>query len=169
MKIIVIGESSSGKSVFADRLGKILSIPVTHLDEVMDFLGRENKDSINNFIEEEVKKENWIIDGNAFTKDKSKRVYATDVVFVFNLNPFVSIHRHIWRFLKLKLTNEKRVGRNSSELDLIYFIPYIFFKFPKRKAEAVMLAKNLGKRIIMINNTREADDFISFKIKTLSK
>ena len=161
MKIIVIGDISSGKSTFANKLGRILQLPVIHLDETMDSIGRKNKDAIRNFIEEEIKKENWIIEGNAFTKDKNKRIYVTDVVFVFNLNPFISMYRHFLRYLKINFKNETRLGSSYSKLNLFYYIPYIFLKFPKRKREAVFLAKSLGKKVIAINNFSEANTFIS--------
>ena len=164
MKIIVIGDISSGKSTFASKLGEALQLPVVHLDEIMDSIGRTNKDAIKNFIDKETKKESWIIDGNAFTKDKNKRIHIADVIFVFNLNPFISMYRHFLRYVKINYKNEKRLGSTYSKLNLSYYIPYIFFKFPKRKKDAISLAKSLNKKVIMINNYSEANYYISNKI-----
>ena len=164
MKILVIGEIASGKSTFAHKLGERLSLPVIHLDEMMDSVGRRDKDGVRKMIEQEIQNEDWILDGNAFTKDKDKRIRAADVIFVFSLNPFVSLYRHFCRYLKTKFTDEKRVGGKFSRLNIAYFVPYIFFKFPKRKQAAILLARSQDKKIFEINSFSEADDFISNKI-----
>ena len=59
MKILVIGDSAGGKSTFAKKLGKKLSLPVIHPDEVMDLIGREDKESIQQFIKNEIKKKDY--------------------------------------------------------------------------------------------------------------
>lgn len=161
MKIMIIGDSASGKSTFATTLAKKLYIPVIHIDEINDFIGRDKPNEIKEKIEEEIKKDNWIFDGNGFTKDKTSRIKNTDIVFVFNSNPFLTLLRHIIRYIKIKYNKEKRVGSNNLKLNLKYFIPYIFFKFPKRKEEAVNLAKSLNKKIYIFNNKKDATNFLS--------
>ncbi len=157
MKVLIIGDSASGKSTFALALSKKLSLPVIHLDEKMDTLGRNDKDSIRKFIETEIAKENWVIDGNAFMKDKEARIRAADMIITFDFNPLVSFFNHIKRYLKLRTRIEKgRVGSANASLNLRYFIPYIFIKFPKRKREAISLAHSLGKKVVVFRSRADA-------------
>jgi adenylate kinase family enzyme len=160
MKIIIIGSVASGKSTFANNLSESLSLPVIHLDEVMDIIGRSNKQAISDFIEVEINKDNWIIDGNAFTKVKNKRIETCDIVFVFNKNPFKSIYRHVLRYLK----KESAIGCIRYKLHIYYDIRYIFFIFPKLKREAITLAKSMGKKIITFDNLSDANEFLRSNI-----
>src|SRR3990172_3648958 len=95
MKIMIFGDTASGKSIFADRLGKKLSPPVIHLDELMDQIGRE-----------------------------------------------------------------KRIGSKNYKLNLEYFIPYIFIKFPRRREKAAKLAESFGKNTVYFHNFSELEQYL---------
>lgn len=164
---MVIGDSASGKSSFAKSLGQKLNIPVIHIDEINDSIGRNNPDKIQNTIRKEANKNDWIFDGNGFTKDKTYRLNKTDIIFVFNSNKFVTLWRVFYRHLKIKLGKEKRIGSLSEKFSLKYFIPYIFFKFPRRKQEAVSFARKLNKKIFIFNNKKEAWIFLEKRIKEI--
>ncbi len=160
MKILVIGDSASGKSTFASKLAAKLSLPVVHLDEIMDSMGRTNKESIRFLIESEIAKQDWIMDGNAFTKDKEGRIRAADLIIAFDFHPLKSLVNHILRYLKLFFGVEKRTGSSNVSLNLRYFIPYIFLKFPKRKKEAIGLARSLGKEVVIFRTRTSSDTYL---------
>lgn len=65
-RIIIIGWSGSGKSTFAQRLGKKLNIEVIHLDKIYHLPGWQQMDSdkFREIVSDLVKKEEWIIDGH---------------------------------------------------------------------------------------------------------
>lgn len=158
---MVIGDSASGKSTFARSLGLKLSLPVIHLDEIMDSFGREDKNSITTYVQGEVVKDNWIIDGNAFTKDKEERILAADLIIAFDFNPFISLFNHIKRYVKLKIGVQKvRIGSSNTSLNLKYFIPYIFVKFPKRKQSSISFAESLGKEVLIFKNRMGALQYL---------
>ena len=157
---MIIGDIASGKSTFAKQLGEKLSLPVLHLDEVMEVMGRTNRDAIGAFIRKEAGKSDWIIDGNAFTKDKRYRIERADTMIVFSARPIVTFGRHLLRWWRMKTSRESRVGAQDSRLNLRYYVPYIFRLFPKRKQEAIDYALSLKKRVIMINGVKDAEQFI---------
>ncbi len=161
MKIMIFGDSAGGKSTFAEKLGKVLNIEVFHLDMLMGQLGKENKDKILKTIKNIIGKESWIIEGNAFTKDKTMRIEAADCIYIFHNNRIKAFSNHLKRYLKIKFGIEIRSGSNNTKLNLKYFIPYIFVDFPKRKQNAINFAEGLKKKIVFINNFKEADKIIN--------
>lgn len=159
MRIMIIGDIASGKSTFAKKLGARLTLPVLHLDEVMETMGRTNRDAIGTFIRKEADKNDWIIDGNAFTKDKTYRIERADTMIVFSARPMVTFFRHCFRWWKMKTNKELRIGAQDSRLNLRYYIPYIFRLFPKRKQEAIDYALSLKKKVIIINNLKDTEQY----------
>lgn len=168
---MIIGDSASGKSSFALKLGDRLAIPVFHIDKINEKFGRDNSLEIQKEIIELTEKPDWIFDGNGLTKDRDERIKKCDLLIVFDCNPFITLFRQIVRYLKIKIGKEKRLGSDHIKLNLQYFIPYIFLKFPKRKKEAIELAKSLKKKIILVKNRKAADTLLNsvydqFGIKT---
>jgi len=163
MKIMIFGDTASGKSSFAETLAGIENVPVVHLDRIMDGIGREDRRRIGEYIKKEAAKPNWIIEGNAFTKDPDYRIQRADTIYVFDFNRFVTLANHIGRYIKLRIHKEIRKGSDSSDLNLKYFIPYILLKFPPRKREALRLAKSQGKEIVIFKSYKDIDTFFSKK------
>ncbi|GEM_PF-4311213 len=168
MRIMIIGDIASGKSTFATRLGAACSLSVLHLDEVMENMGRENRGAIGEFIRKEANKDDWIIDGNAFTKDKTYRIERADTIIVFSARPIVTFCRHVFRWWRMKTNKELRVGAQDSRLNLRYYVPYIFRLFPKRKQEAIDYAASLKKRIIIINGFQNVDEYLNVLTQSIN-
>lgn len=161
MKIMIFGDSGAGKSTFAKKLGEQLGHEVLHLDEIMEKMGREDKAAIGNFIAAETAKATWIMDGNAFTKDKYARIAAADLVIVFDINRFKALASHIMRYIKLKTGLQKTAtGGHSTKLNLPYYVPYILWQFPGRKKEAIDRVKKAGKPMAFVKNHKQADAII---------
>lgn len=158
MKIMIFGDSGAGKSTFAQKLGKHISVDVIHLDEVMEKLGRQDKAAIGAYIAAETSKAKWIMDGNAFTKDKHARIAAADLIIVFDINRFKALASHIVRYIKLKTGIQKAAaGGHSTKLNLPYYVPYILWQFPGRKQEAIERATKSGKPMMFVKSHRQAD------------
>lgn len=161
MKIMIFGDSGAGKSTFAKRLGERTKHDVLHLDEVMEKMGREDKAAIGKYIEAEATKASWIIDGNAFTKDKHARIAAADLVIVFDINRFKALASHIARYVKLKTGMQKvAAGGHSTKLMLPYYVPYILWQFPGRKQQAIDRVKKAGKPVRFVKSHKEADKLL---------
>jgi adenylate kinase family enzyme len=160
MKIVIIGDAATGKSTFAARLGSILNLSVIHLDELMFEIGKKDKKAITEGIKSEVDKKSWIIEGNAFTKDPDYRIKNADKIYVFDFHRVRSFFNHLKRSTRIKLGLEKPKGGNTGYLNLKYYVPYIFTKFPKRKYSAVELARAHGKKIIVFRSRKEVNKYL---------
>lgn len=161
MRIMIIGDSASGKSTFALKLGKKIGVDPWYLDVEMDKLGRRNRRQIGELIRNYVDShKDWVIEGNAFTKDKTYRLEAADMVVVFNPIRLVTFYRVVRRYLRQKMGKESRIGSTDTSLDLGYYIPYIFWQFPRRRKAAEAYTRGLDKKLIQVNNYRTADQLI---------
>ena len=86
-RILVIGGNGSGKSTFSKKLGEKTGLPVVHLDKIFwrgnwEYISREEFDVL---LENELKKEEWIIDGN-FERTLEERMKFCDTVFYFDFS-----------------------------------------------------------------------------------
>lgn len=157
---MIFGDTASGKSSFAEKLARIENLPVLHLDRIMDDIGRNDRRGIGEHIKDAASEPKWIIEGNAFTKDADYRIKQADRIYVFDFSRFATLANHLRRYVKIRGRKETRKGSDSIELNLRYFIPYIFIKFPPRKRRALQLAQSQGKDIVVFRRYRDIDRYL---------
>lgn len=101
-RVLVIGCSGAGKSVFAHRLGEMSGLPVIHLDKVYWRAGWKEPDSgewrqaVTKLIAEPC----WILDGN-FGSTLEMRLQHADTVFFFDTprwHNLTGVLRRTWRY-----------------------------------------------------------------------
>ena len=88
MKIVIIWDSASGKSIFGHRLAKKIGIPVYHTDLIR--INPTGEEMWNKFVQQEIskliQKQEWIIEWNALRADPEQRIKEADQVFLFDFN-----------------------------------------------------------------------------------
>ena len=134
--ICIIGNSSTGKSTFAQQLGKKLQLPICHLDQLAHYpnsdwkprpkqeLQNEHSSFLNNNI-------HWIIEGNySFLMDE--RFTQGSIVFWFNFNRTTSLLQYLRRCF---YADEKRAGNlpGATSQFSLKMIRHILFIAPKNK------------------------------------
>lgn len=105
-RIALFGLPGSGKSTFADRLGKILNIPVHHLDRhffVENWKERDRQEFLS-IQQTMVDQECWIIEGNSIAS-LEMRFARADVVIYFHFTRFVCL----WRVFKRLFIHDKTI------------------------------------------------------------
>ena len=96
-KFALIGLPGSGKSTFAAKLGRILSIPVHHLDRHMFEPDGKKRDK-QEFIEIQkaiLDEDAWVVEGCSFSTFEMRFAKA-DVLIYFHFSRFICI----WRLFK---------------------------------------------------------------------
>ncbi len=85
-KIIVIGCSGSGKSVFSRSFASVTNIPLYHLDNIWWREDGTNieREEFDERLSEILKEDEWIIDGN-YKRTMEMRMAACDTVIFFDL------------------------------------------------------------------------------------
>lgn len=102
-KFALIGLPGSGKSTFASKLGKILDIPVHHLDSHMFEPDGKKKDK-QEFIEIQqaiLNEDAWVVEGCSFSTFEMRFAKA-DVLIYFQFSRFVCFLRLFKRLFNYK-------------------------------------------------------------------
>lgn len=81
-KIVVIGNSASGKSTLSVKIKEQLDLPIYHLDKILWKAGWERtpEDEFRAKHEEILKSEKWIIDGVAYKSTIEERFVVADMI-----------------------------------------------------------------------------------------
>lgn len=157
-RIIILGSPGSGKSWLSKQLAQKTGLPLIHLDKEYWNPGWEEtpKDKWAEKIQELIKKEKWIIDGN-YNTTVEMRFTAADLVLFLDVSRWLCV----WRAAK-------RTGKKRSDLPGFLEEPSLFDKeflefcrfiwaFPKTGKITIldMHQKYPDKTFIRIKNKRQ--------------
>jgi adenylate kinase family enzyme len=158
-KIAVIGIMGAGKSTLSNILGKVLNIPVIHLDKETWLPGWQHKythEELVDFQQELVKKSVWIIDGN-YQRTMDIRLNAADTIIYFDFPKFISL----WRAIKRVFSREQPFDKKEGVKERISWnLIKIILKYPK-KSMTEKLAAYSNKTIFIFKNQKDVDNFLS--------
>lgn len=162
-RIMVIGCSWSGKSTFALELGRIKGIEVTHLDRLNWRAGWKevSRNEFDRQLDEVLKKDSWIIDGN-YSRTMEKRLEKAQVVFRFRLSTAACLYGYFSRLIKGKL-GKKRIDMAEGcserfDLDFVRFIAG--FENDNAERTEKLLEKYPHVKVIRFNSRRQAEKFL---------
>ena len=99
-RISIIGCSGSGKTTLAVSLGRVLGLPVVHLDRHFWLPGwkRPDDEQWRERVAMLIAEPRWIMDGN-FSGTMATRIAASDAVIFMDLPRWVCLARILWRWL----------------------------------------------------------------------
>ena len=158
-KIIVIGCPGSGKSRLAKKLHTISGIPLYHLDMLY---WNTDKTTVEKrlFLErlgDAMSKEEWIIDGN-YASTMEIRMKACDTVIFLDF-PTNTCLSGIKERLGKPRSDMPWVESEESDDEFIEFIKN--YNLQNRPQVLELLKKYSEKRIFILNNREEADEFLT--------
>ena len=165
MKIVIIWDSASGKSIFGHRLAKKIGIPVYHTDLIR--INPTGEEMWNKFVQQEIskliQKQEWIIEWNALRADPEQRIKEADQVFLFDFNKTTTLY-NVWRrWIKTNTGKEQRhwfhENDKKNRLSLLYRIPYIFINFPRRKKELKFTIKKYNKQTTIFRSYNDINKY----------
>jgi len=92
-KIVIIGNSAAGKSTLSEKISKVFSIPVYHLDKILwkPNWERTPEDEFVKKHDEIIQKESWIIDGVAYRSTYECRFENADLIIYLDIPPEICI------------------------------------------------------------------------------
>lgn len=163
-RIMIIGNIASGKSTLAKYISQITNIDVFHLDK---YYFKSKKDLKSNkewelFLNEIVKRESWIIDGN-YPKTLMIRAINADLIIILDPSIFVCYFHFFKRNILNMLNIAKRNDSPYFEFDLFEFDIYkkiILFKTKRKGYYSNIL--NTNKTIIYIKSMHELKAFMFY-------
>lgn len=132
MRILVLGNSGSGKSTFARQLGEVTGNEVIHLDAYFWQPGwiPTPQDQWQQIVETLVKKPSWIMDGN-YLSTFTTRIKRADTVIFLDRPRLTCYWRILKRFFICKFSNRPDIGPGCPEKIDWEFIRWIW-NFPNQ-------------------------------------
>ena len=162
-KVIVIGSGGAGKSTFSRRLGEVTGLPVIHLDA---HFWRPNwdptpKDEWKARVEELVKGDSWIIDGN-FGSTRELRMRAADTIIMLDFPRHVCLYRAIKRAIIYYGKKRPDMGEGCSERIDLEFLQWIW-NYPKqgRRRALEEFERQTSKNLITLKDNRDIERFLA--------
>lgn len=108
-RILIVGNSGSGKSTFGKLLSRKLNLPLIHLDKYFWKPGWEPtyNEEWNEVIRDMTAKDKWIIEGN-YTRTFKMRALRSDYIYFYDYSSILCLYRIYKRVIKSKLKLEIR-------------------------------------------------------------
>ncbi|WP_280770980.1 topology modulation protein [Salipaludibacillus daqingensis] len=167
-RVMVVGVSAGvGKSTFAKRLSKKLSIPVYHLDRYYWEPGwRETSyETFCNKQEALVKKNKWIIEGN-YGSTFDLRAQEADTIIYLELPLRICLYRVLKRWIMNIGNNRDDMGQGCPEKMDWEFLKFIITTFHQRKqkmSDRLIAFEKSGadKNTYKLINNKEISDFLN--------
>ena len=166
-RIIIIGNSGSGKTTVSYQLGESLKLPVTHLDKEYWKEGwvrtpeEEWAEKINALISEP----EWILEGN-FSSTLEIRLSRADTVIFLDYNRFVCLSGVIKRWLAhLGKTRPDMAEGCPEKIDFAFlfaFLKWVLWGFPAKSRKKIVkcLAKYKYTEQIVVKSRAELRHFL---------
>lgn len=168
-KILLIGNSGTGKSTLAHRLATQLNYPLLGLDTVwhatdyseaakVQFAQLQRDFMANNPA--------WIIDGN-YHGTMPARLAQADLVILLKTPPIISVWRVICRSIKYKLNPVSRLGmapefKEHFDREYFEFLKFVW-QYPERERIGILpLLEQLrpDQKLMIIHNRREKEQLL---------
>lgn len=157
-KILVIGCPGSGKSTFARRLRDASGLPLYYLDMIYHLPDKTvvSKEVFDRRLDEILRCERWIIDGN-YSRTMSKRLEFADTVFFLDL-PLDECLKGL----------EQRIGKAREDMpwvedekseDYREFVEYVSNFRKEHTPEINAKLSHFRGEIIRFNSRSQVDDY----------
>ena len=134
-KIAIIGGSGSGKTTLANNLGKVLDLPVVHLDG-LNYLPNwveRNKEERDKMIIAEADKEKWIIDGT-YSSTLNYRLNKADLIIWLDFNTMIKAYSVLKRYANSDgKTAKEEIPGCVEKMDWEFFSWVLKWNHKKRK------------------------------------
>ncbi len=163
-KIAVIGNAGSGKSTFARDLGQILGIEVIHLDALFWNAGwiETPKDIFRSRVEQAVRGDAWVSDGN-YTSTFDIRLLAADTIVFLDLPLQISLWRVVNRWICYSGRTRADMAPGCPERFALAFLRWIW-DYPKRTRPTVLRLLEeqaaLGKQVFVLRKPAEIEGLL---------
>jgi len=156
-RIAILGCGGSGKSTLAVTLGRLLKLPVMHLDREHWLPGwvEPPKDSWTQRHDELIKQDTWIIDG-MYRGTVAPRLAAADTIIFLDFSRWVCLWRIVRRYWKYRGKSRPDMTEGCPEQLNHAFLRWIY-RFPEEtrpKVVAMIEAHSAGKTVLRFDNPR---------------
>jgi len=161
-RILVLGSSGSGKSIFAQQLGEKLEIEVIHLDSYYwkpnwtATPDQEWEEKISRLLEKDL----WVMDGNYPSSLPLRMKYADTIIFL-DFGSLKCLWRCVRRYFKYKGMNRPELASGCNEKIDKDFLKWIWYYPRDIKPKIVDMVRNAkDKTIIELKGSKQVKAFL---------
>ncbi len=161
-RVIIIGCGGSGKSTLSRVLSEKTNLPVVHLDKLFWKEGWVNisREEFDNLLNEELKKEEWIIDGN-YDRTLKERLKKSDTVIYLDYPRMTCLLGVVKRVLSNYGKVRPDMAEGCPEKFDLEFIKWIWnFNKEHRDKFYKILKEESDKQIYIFRNRKECNEFV---------
>lgn len=161
-RILLIGCGGAGKSTLARQMGEKLNIPVVHLDKLFWHPGwvESTKEEIDARIFQEIRKPQWIMDGN-YNRTLPQRLEYCDTVIYMDFNRAACLMGVLKRVLTTYGKVRPDMGEGCPERIDFEFLKWVWnFNKNKREKYYRLLNEAQGVNTIVLKNRRMVKRFL---------
>jgi adenylate kinase family enzyme len=162
-KVLVIGSSGAGKSVFAARLAERTGLPLIHLDAIYWKPGwiKTPKEEWARTVDDLLARDRWLMDGN-YTGTMERRLAACDTVVFLDLPRVVCLWRAVKRRIVYRHGARPDMTPGCNERLTWEFIRWIW-EYPRKQRPRVLArlaALRPDQRAVILRSTAEIEVFL---------
>lgn len=164
-RILIIGCNASGKTTMARKLSQKLKLPLIHLDKLYwrDDWNHATNEEFDELLEKELKKDEWIIEGNIKTT-LPKRLKHCDTVIYLDFPSAVCVLNAAKRLIKSHNKSRPDMGGVCIErfnLRGLKFINSIWlFNTKNREDYYKMIRKQKEIKVIILKNRKQVNEYL---------
>ena len=161
-RILIIGCGGAGKSTLARQLGDKLNLPVVHLDKLFWHPGwvESPKEEIDEKIMAEMKKPQWIMDGN-YNRTLRERIKYCDTIIYLDFSRVACLLGVLKRVITTYGTGRPDMGDGCPERFDLAFLKWVWnYNKDKRESNYRLLNETEGVETIVLKNRRMVKRFI---------
>lgn len=161
-RILIIGSNGAGKTTFAYTLRDLTGLPLIHIDKIY-WRGRWEvtpPDEIAKRLNDEIRKPQWIIEGNNL-KTLDLRLMFAETVFWFEFSPLTCLKNIIKRHLKNRGKSRPDLPPECiSRIDLNFLKSAWTFNRRNRARIHALLEGNPHLTVIRFTNRRQVAKYL---------
>ncbi len=165
-RVLIIGNTGSGKTTFAKKLADVTALPLIHLDKLFWHGTWEQKSraEFDEILQNELEKERWIMDGN-YNRTISHRAKYCDTIIFFDLptvHCLIGITKRI--FESYGKTREDMGGNCPEKFDMHKLALYrntIRFRREHRDEYLQFLASLENVNVVIFKRRKDAEIFLT--------
>lgn len=155
-KISIIGGSGTGKTTLSRNLGKVLNLPVYHIDAIQYFENweRRNNEDRDRIILEKLSENKWIIDGS-YRATLQQRLANADLIIYLDYSSFAQVKGAIGRYIKNHGKEKPEIPGCKEEMSWDFFM--FVLKWRKNKRDEIMEKVNKldASKVLIFKNRRQ--------------
>lgn len=155
-RVCIIGGSGSGKTTLADNLGKILELPIYHIDGINYFKNWKQRDKSerDEIILEKIEEQKWVMDGT-YNSTLHKRLEKSDLIIFLDYSTFALLKGVLGRFFKYNGRERREIPGCNEKISSKFIFWVIKWRKNKRRKILEEIKKVDNEKVLIFKNRKQ--------------